>query len=319
MTLRPIDPIKPLTSAPKPHELKNLKDRLIVQRKYDGARATCMITDKGPQMWSRNVSVSGNRISYTRKLPHIVEELSAWSLPVGTILDGELVSFRGGELETFNDIHSATNGHDERCVRFQQENGHMTWMVFDVVYFRGEPVYNLPLQQRLALLDMLFEINPNMLWVEKVETSLLDQTIEELRKEAEEREFEGYVIKNLDSTYAYKGSYGKAQRPRETWWKVKPQRFADVIITGFEYGNNGISDAVGSLTCEQYVDGEIVRVCNVGSALTSQNRLEYLDLTFPRVGIVQYAERNESGKLLQPVWRGFREDKRPDECIAEDE
>lgn len=267
-------------------------------------------------MWSRSLSSTSQRISYDTKVPHLVEQLSEWNLPQGTILDGELIS----SSDTVYDVNKVTNSSSTNAILHQQRNGALNYVVFDIIYFGGRPVYNWPLHKRLQLLEQLFAIYraPN---IELAQSWPMTHSVEQYRAVALKLGWEGYIVKNLDSLYLYKGSFGYAQRPSNTWWKIKPVNTADVVVTGFEYGKGETNaDAVGSLRCCQYVNGELTEVCKVGSGLSAADRRQLLNYDFsvtPRVAVIQYSHRHKNGKLIHPKWCGFREDKRPDECISE--
>jgi len=314
-----IDPIKPqqeITEA----EVQKHKGKLVVQRKYNGCRCTCTIDETGVQLWSRNISkVTKSRIPYTGKFPHILKELQKWNLPEGTILDGELVSFRGGDIEHFKDIKQSTGGHDATNVAFQKSTGYWaTWIIFDIVSYGGKEVWRLPLRDRLEVLDSIFK-GHNFQWIRLIRTEPFEGTIKGYEQKALENHWEGFVVKNLDSPYHY--SLGKTARPSGTWWKIKPEKIADVIVTGFEYGTPGTKNEhrVGKLVCCQYdKQGKLHQVCRVGTGFSDFEREKYLHIEYPQIGMVKYAHRNENHHLIHPSWKGFRKDKTAEECIIEE-
>jgi len=321
--MRSIDPIKPKSEL-RLAEIKKFKGRLVVQRKYNGCRSTCTVDENGVHLWSRNVSkVSGQRIPYAGKMPHIMKELKSLDLPEGTVLDGELVSFRGGDIENFKDVKQSTGGHDETNVKFQKDTGHWaTWIVFDVVYYDGQAVHKLPLKDRLDILESIFE-DQELEWIRPLETKPFRRTVQEYEQRALKHNYEGYVVKNIDSAYNYSTTPGNCARPPDTWWKIKPTRVADVIIKGFAYGTAGTknADKVGKLLCYQYdAKGELHLVCKVGTGFSDVDREELLKLDYdqPLVGMVKYAYRNANHHMIHPAWGGFRDDKAPNECIIEE-
>lgn len=324
MSKKPItvDPIKPVNELKQRHITAH-RGKLVVQRKYNGCRATCTVDNRGVQLWSRSFSkVTGERIPYTGKMPHIVEEIKSWELPEGTVLDGELVSFRGGDREYFKDIKQSTGGHDETNAEFQRSTGYYaTWIVFDIPFYAGKPVHELSYRERREILERLFG-NAEFKWIRLIDEEPFEGTVDNYKNKAEKLGYEGYVVKNADSIYPLT-TFGKTKKPPDTWWKIKANRFADVIVTGFELGTPGTKneEKVGKLKCYQYDDeGNLVHVCNVGTGLSDQDREEYLHLDYsvPMIGVVQYAYRNENHHVIHPSWKGFRDDKKPEECIIEE-
>jgi bifunctional non-homologous end joining protein LigD len=322
MTKITIDPIKP-ANVLRPNIVTALKGKLVVQRKYNGCRCTSTQDEGSVQLWSRSFSkVTGERIPYTGKMPHIVEELSQLGLPEGTVLDGELVSFRGTDSENFKDIKQSTGGHDVTNAEFQKRTGYWaTWIVFDCPFYNGQPTHQLPYWDRRQIIVNLFK-DKSFKWIRLIEEEPFVGTIESYKEKAGSLGIEGFVVKNIDSIYPIT-TLGKTKKPPETWWKIKAESYADVIVKGFEYGEVGskYEKQVGKLQCYQYDDeGALHHICNVGSGLTDQERAQYLSIDYsqPLVGVVKYAYRNENYHLIHPAWKGFRDDKKLEECIIEE-
>jgi bifunctional non-homologous end joining protein LigD len=322
MKIITIDPIKPANSMSEAEAII-FKGKLVVQRKFNGCRCTGTFSENGPEIWSRSIStVTGERIPYTGKFPHIIEEMAEWNLPPGTMLDGELVSLRGGDIENFTDVKQSTGGHDLTNAMFQKNSGHFcTWMIFDIPIYGGREVHKLPCKDRIEILNEIFK-GHNFKWIRKVESIPFEGTVEAYMKQAEEKKWEGFVAKNIDSPYPLTIS-GKTRRPSGTWWKIKPKCMADVIVTGFEHGAPGTAfqNTVAKLICVQYdTEGKLHEVCKVGTGFDVPTRDFLLTVDYKRrpVGMVEYSYRNDNHKVIHPSWKGFRDDKRPEECIIEE-
>lgn len=319
--MKTIDPIKPKNEMKK-SDVRAHKDRLIVQRKYNGCRSTCTVDDKGVRMWSRSFStVTNERIEYTGKVPHIVKELQSLGLPSNTVLDGELVSFRGGDREFFDDTKSATGGHDSTCVAFQESTGHyLTWIVFDCPIYDGQQLHEQPYRDRYEQLEKVFN-EQSLSWIRLIENEPFKGAPDDYKERARKLKIEGYVAKNVESTYPLT-TFGKTRKPSNTWWKLVPDKMADVVVTGFELGTPGskFEDVVGKLVCIQKdLDGNEFEVCKVGTGFTESERARLLTETYPRIGMVQYRyRRDDNNKLIHPSWKGFRDDKTKEECIIEE-
>lgn len=320
-----IDPIKPrneITLA----EFKSFKKRLVAQRKFNGCRSTCTVSRNKVELWSRAFStVTNSRIPYSGKMPHIVEELEALGLPNSTILDGELVSLRGGDQDYFDDIRHCTNGHDLTNYNYQKDTGHWaTWVVFDIPFLGGRALHSLSYEERYEILQQLFK-GKKLKWLRIIESESVAEVTnpEQLMEKAVKLGYEGYVLKNLDSTYPIT-TFGKADKPSDTWWKVVPKKIADVVVTGYELGTPGskYQDVVGKLVCVQYdLEGKQHKVCNVGTGFDDPERTRLLSVKYPKVGRVEYRfRRDDTHKLVHPAWLGFREEdpKQPKECIIEE-
>jgi len=73
-------------------------------------------------------------------------------------------------------------------------------------------------------------------------------TFEQLCYDATMLGIEGWVLKN--SNY-------------QDWWKVKPQKTIDCIVTGFKDGNGKYLGGVGALKVSAYINGRLVEIANV--------------------------------------------------------
>jgi len=266
--------------------------------------------------------MTGERISYTGKMPHITTEMMGWHLPPGTILDGELVSFRGGEKEYFKDIQHTSNGHDLTNAQYQSTTGYyVTWVIFDIVFYNGKEVHKLPYRDRLLILERLFT-GQSFKWIRLIKTEPFEGTAEDYRSRAHSLKIEGYVVKNLDSLYPM-SSIGNTKRPSGTWWKIKAIKTADVIISGYECGRPGssVQELVAKLIGHQYdSEGRLHQVCRVGTGFNDWDRQNLLTVNYTKrpIGIVRYFYRSDGLKLIHPSWGGFRNDKTPEECIIEE-
>lgn len=127
------------------------------------------------------------------------------------------------------------------------------------------------------------------------------ETLEGLLEQAVDRGIEGWVLKNFN--YA-------------EWWKAKPTRSADCVVTGFKDGEGKYIGLVGSLLCSVYLDDEteLTEIARV-SGMTDDERLnidEKRDLG--RVVEVEYQDVGNGGRLVHPRFVRWRDDKPAAEC-----
>lgn len=85
----PLYPPKPMRAWPNTdlHRRILADDNWVCEPKIDGDRCLVFFTPAGPQLWSRH----GRQFTNTY-LAGIKQQLSSYGLPVGAVLDGELVA-----------------------------------------------------------------------------------------------------------------------------------------------------------------------------------------------------------------------------------
>lgn len=113
---------------------------------------------------------------------------------------------------------------------------------------------------------------------------------------------EGFVLK--ETNYA-------------EWWKVKPQKEIDAIVTGFKDGDGKYIGLVGALRVSVYVEGKLVEIASV-SGMDDETRIdvdEKRDLG--RVCEVEYQDVGNGNRLIHAHFVRWRDDKPAEECACE--
>jgi ATP-dependent DNA ligase len=178
--------------------------------KWDGFRGVLENDGGELALWSRN----------GRPLLRYFPELRALGelLPPHSALDGEIVIARDGRLE-FDLMQMRLHPAESRVKRLAAEMP-AEFVAFDVLLWDGEPVHELPLEQRRARLEALegFRISPATrdeaaarAWLSSLEAAGLD----------------GVVGKRLGLPYM-PGS-------REAVVKVKQRKTADCVVVGVRW------------------------------------------------------------------------------------
>lgn len=288
--------------------------------KWDGVRAVVEVESGRVRMWSRN----GNEISTA--YPEIMV-LSG--LPDGTIVDGEVVAFRGGR-PSFERLQSRMHLRDGRRVERAAIDNPVVFMAFDLLADGDEDLTARPLAERRERLERVLPLS------EQVQLSPL--TIgagRALFEAAKAQRLEGIVAKRMDSIYV-------VGRRSSTWKKIKVVHDVDAVIVGWRPGSGGRSNSLGSLVLALHADDGLRYVGSVGSgfdhrSLTAMLELMRLvgsdspflpvdavpgadDVHWVRpelVAAVEYREVTSSGHLRAPVFKGMRSDKDPRSCTID--
>jgi hypothetical protein len=110
---------------------------------------------------------------------------------------------------------------------------------------------------------------------------------------------EGYVLKQSN----YDG-----------WYKVKPTKDIDCIVTGFEDGQGKYTGLVGSLKVSAVIDGEMRELANV-SGMDDKTRIEIDEETdMNRVCEICYQDVGSKGRLIHARFIRWRDDKPRVDC-----
>jgi len=187
----------------------------LVEWKWDGIRAQVMRREQSIFIWSRGEEL------ITERFPEIVQR--ALRLPADTVIDGEILAWRDGHVQSFADLQQRI-GRKSLSAKVLSGTP-VRFLAYDLLELRGEDLRAQPLRQRRALLDRLllecvdtFDASPllrDRAWHE----------LQSLRETSRARRVEGMMLKHCESIYA-------AGRQRGTWWKWKidPYTFDGVLI-----------------------------------------------------------------------------------------
>ena len=184
--------------------------------KWDGYRALA-IKDKGEaRLLSRRNDVMND------KFVAIAEALL--ELEDGLIVDGEIVALDAQGRPSFNLLqHHKANAHV------------IVYYLFDIVAFRGRDVRQIPLQQRGALLDEVFQNASEPLRL----SAALNAAANDLITAVKSQGLEGIVAKRVDSRYESGDRSG-------AWVKFRVNKGQELVIGGYRIGKNDFDNlAVG--------------------------------------------------------------------------
>ncbi len=298
-----------LASAPPAGE------RWLHEIKFDGYRLQARIEAGRVKLLTR----SG--LDWTKKFGKAVPE-ALRDLPFGTaILDGELVVETGTGASDFSALQADLSaGRDDR----------FTFYLFDLLYLDGYDLTGLPLEQRKRLLEKLVPGAEGPLRY----SGHFDENGALVLRHACRLSLEGVVSKLRDAPY-------RAGRSK-SWIKSKCSARQEFVIGG--YVPSTVSrKAIGSLVLGVYNKGELEPVGRVGtgfSALVAEDifkrlsRIRTEESPFGRkltaeearqaryvrpelVAEVEFRAWTADGHLRHASFRGLREDKPPQEVVAE--
>lgn len=187
----------------------------IVEWKYDGIRAQLVKRDHRVWIWSRGEEL------VTDRFPEIV--VPAQALPDGTVLDGEIVVWKGGRPAPFNLLQQRIGR--KTLNRRVLADAPVVFIAYDLIEWQGEDWRDRPQHARREQLEAV--LDGSALRLSPIETGADWATLAALREQSRERGVEGFMLKHRQARY---GS-GRTKSEGTWWkWKIEPLSVDCVLI-----------------------------------------------------------------------------------------
>ena len=212
--------------------------RWVYEIKFDGYRLLTRF-DKGvPRLYTRN----GH--DWTAKMPRLAKELAALKLDSGW-LDGEVVALDAEGVPNFNALQNAFDHSDTQA---------LSYFLFDVPFFEGRDLRELPLTARRDLLEKWLAGHAG----EHVRFSTaFDADAASLLSSACRMNLEGLIAKRADAPYRSERS--------TSWLKLKCHQRQEFVVGGFVDRANAKAE-IGSLLLGVHDEqGRLMPVGGVGT------------------------------------------------------
>ncbi|MBV8781604.1 MAG: ATP-dependent DNA ligase [Phycisphaerae bacterium] len=244
-----------------PEELGEPCDWLM-EWKWDGIRAQLVRRQSATALWSRGDEMIADAF------PELIH--AAASVPMGTVLDGEIVAW-----DSAND-RPLPFTHLQR--RLNRKTVHATFwpevpvrfIVFDLLECDGVDWRDRPLSERRAKLTELCKSICHEPLVGISAEVPCDDWAQAVRRVAEARQrfVEGLMLKRRSSVYS-------AGRPTGAWWKLKIEPHTiDAVLIAAEPGRGRRAGLLTDYTFGVWNDDVLVPVAKAYSGLTDQEIAE---------------------------------------------
>src|SRR3990172_2096716 len=238
-------PVKPMPHKIKPMLATLVKEPFdhpdwIFEVKWDGYRAIAEISDGNVSLYSRNL------ISLNQKFFSIVESLRKFRFEA--VLDGEIV------------VVDKQGRPDFQMLQNYQKSGkgHLLYYVFDLLYFEGHDLTNLPLLRRKELLKKILPSSSKIKFSDQV---LKDGVL--FFNVVKEKGLEGIIAKHSQSAY-------RVGRRSRQWLKVKTRLTQEGVIAGFTEPR-GRRKYFGSLALGVFEGDELVYIGQSGGGFSTKD------------------------------------------------
>lgn len=313
------DKVEPMLATLVDQPIDN--DEWLYEIKWDGYRAVAFKNKKELELKSRN-----NK-SFNEKFYPIYDELKKWN--INAIIDGEVVVVKENGMADFGALQNWRSEAD----------GELLYYIFDILWYEGYSVRDLPLTERR---DLLKSISPESTLI-KVSKDF-DTSGTEFLAAAKKLGLEGIMGKKKDSTY-------EIGRRTGNWLKIKSNKRQEVVIGGFTK-NDDTTKPFSALLVGVFEKGKFIYTGKIGTGFNIKTQKEMLaqfeplivkkpafdeepDINKPSrfrpnpphatakwlkpelICEVSYTELTSDGVMRHPSFEGMRDDKKAKEVVLE--
>jgi bifunctional non-homologous end joining protein LigD len=291
-------------------------DGWLFEIKWDGYRIVARVSGSEAELRTRKDQ------DYTARFENVAKELAKALKTPDCVVDGEVCALDEEGRPSFSAMQQGKRGTP------------IVYYVFDLLEVEGEPIVELPLEERRQRLEQLLD--------KRNKTVRLSESFDDgkaLLAAAEQQKLEGIMAKRLGSRYL------PGKRTRD-WLKIKGHGRQEFVIAGYTRGQGRRSGTLGSLVLGTHKGGELVYAGNVGTGFNDKeierllSKLKPLERDAPPfpsvpkmpkvrrgdvvwveprlVAEVEFAEWTHDGRLRAPSYKGLREDKDATEVRREE-
>ncbi len=227
-----------------------------IEWKWDGIRAQAIKRAGEVFIWSRGEEL------VTDRYPEVAE--AAARLPDGTVLDGELLPWRDGQVMPFAQLQRRIGR--KTLGKKMLADVPVIFLTYDLLEYKGIDWRDRPLRERRALVEQIAAAanHPHLLLSPLVEAASWDELTAK-RDESRSRMVEGFMLKRLDSPY-------RVGRQRGDWWKWKIDPYTvDAVLIYAQRGSGKRASLYTDYTFGVWDDeGSLIPFAKAYSGLTDE-------------------------------------------------
>jgi DNA ligase-1 len=234
-----------------------------IERKYDGIRGQIIVRDNQLFVWSRGEDL------LTEKFVEFLPLVNV--LPPGTVIDGEILPMKDGELLPFHIMQTRIGR--KNVTKKSLQDAPLVMVCYDLIENNGVDVRHLSMQERRNILEEILVnakakyealpmiISPTIIcdsWAQVAEERLI----------AREHNCEGLMLKRKTSEY-------KTGRKRGDWWKWKVDPLSiDGVMIYAQRGHGRRANLYTDFTFAVWDGDELVPFAKAYSGLTDKELIE---------------------------------------------
>lgn len=229
-------------------------DEWQIEWKWDGIRAQFIHRGGEVLIWSRGEEL------VTGQFPEL--QALGENLLAGTVLDGEILAWRGDTPLPFSDLQKRLGR--KRVSGKMMEKTPVIFMAYDVLEFDGKDMRDAATEQRRRLLETHFSSLAASRHF-RLSTLIAAKTWEDVRvlhESSRQRRVEGMMLKRRQSPY-------RVGRKKGDWWKWKVEPYhLDAVLIYAQRGHGRRASLYTDYTFGIWKDDELVPIAKAYSGLT---------------------------------------------------
>ncbi len=233
-----------------------------VERKWDGIRGQIIVREGKVFVWSRGEEL------VTDKFPEYHELAKA--IPDGTVLDGEILSFKDGQPLGFNTLQTRIGR--KNVSKNILKKAPVVLMAYDLLEWEGDDWRDQPLRRRRAQLEQLVDKHDTggiLMLSEVLEADNWEELAQE-REDSRKYFSEGLMLKKKDSVY-------RSGRRKGDWWKWKVDPLMiDAVMIYAQRGHGRRANMFTDFTFAVWDGEQLVPFTKAYSGLTDK---EFREIT----------------------------------------
>nr|WP_294791855.1 ATP-dependent DNA ligase [uncultured Mucilaginibacter sp.] len=238
-------------------------DEWQAEWKWDGIRAQLIKRDGQIFIWSRGEDLA------TEKFPELHPFLNA--LPDGTVIDGEILSFRDGAPLPFNVLQTRI-GRKNISKKILEESP-VAVIAYDCLEYKGEDIRYKTQSERRTLLEGLqaATLHAEVFRISALINFNTWDELAEIREQSRAMIAEGIMLKRKSATY-------QVGRRRGDWWKWKIDPLSvDAVMVYAQKGHGRRADLYTDYTFAVWDGDKLVPFAKAYSGLTDAeiNKVDY--------------------------------------------
>ncbi len=295
----------------------------LYELKFDGYRLMTRLDGDKVNCFTRN----GH--DWTDKMPQLAKALKALKLDTAW-LDGEIVVPDKDGIPNFQLLQGAFEGRGRKAAAPSASAAAIVYYVFDLPFYAGHDLRDVPLAERRALLKKIMAKNksPSLRF-----SDAFDASSKDLVSSACKLGFEGLIGKRADAPYQ--------SRRSPDWIKLKCGKRQEFIICGFTEPKGSRSGLGALLLGIHDAKGRLQYAGNVGSGFNDQMLVDLraqLDkietdtrpfdskttvegkphwVKLKLLAEVSFADWTNTSRVRHAVFKGLRSDKKPQAITRE--
>ncbi len=229
-------------------------DEWLAEHKWDGIRGQLIVRGGHHYLWSRGEELITDKFPEFEPAPSL--------LPDGTVIDGEILPFRNGQILGFQALQTRIGRKNVSAGILKKAPTVMR--LYDLLEWRGKDIRHEPqLERRKKLEELYHQLPANSMFQLSETLNFKDwEELTQIRARSREVQSEGIMLKNI------KGVYQVGRKKGDWWkWKVEPLTIDAVMIYAMR-GHGRRANLYTDYTFAVWKDEELVPFTKAYSGLT---------------------------------------------------